>query len=150
MDNSEIEEMRAVWNLVAPEKTRHAVEIFIRLFEKHPETKAKFPRLNGCTTSAEVMRKSPRMRAHASRVAVSLGGILDQLEDMETMEETIFLLGDSHNKRGVVGEDFKHFAVVFVDYLKEALGKNFSSNAEDAFKKLLGIFNKKMVQHLDG
>ena len=76
-----------------------------RLFDRFPETKEKFKRLN--TSSAEAMRKSARVRAHAGRVLVSLGSVIGSLEDAEMVDETIFLLADSHNKRGVTPEDFQ-------------------------------------------
>lgn len=76
-----------------------------RLFDTYPETRAKFPRLN--VTSPEVMRKSARVKAHGGRVVTSLGGIIQQLNEMDLVDETIFLLGDSHHKRGVTTVDFE-------------------------------------------
>jgi len=43
---------------------------------------------------------------------------------------------------------FQKFTNVFIDYLKSALGDKFPPAAEDAFKKLMGAFNKKIGQHL--
>ncbi|KAF0308532.1 Myoglobin [Amphibalanus amphitrite] len=105
MEQSEIAQLRAVWELVEPDKVNHGVEILIRLFDRFPETKAKFKRLN--TSSAEAMRQSARVRAHAGRVLVSLGSVIASLEDAEMVDETIFLLGDSHNRRGVTPDDFQ-------------------------------------------
>ncbi|XP_037084241.1 globin-like [Pollicipes pollicipes] len=105
MENSEIEQIRAIWALVDPDKMHHGVEILIRLFDRYPETKAKFPRLN--TSSPEVMRSSARVRAHAGRVVTSLGSIISALDDLEVVDETIFLLGESHNRRKVEAEDFQ-------------------------------------------
>ena len=81
------------------------ISVVCRLFDRYPETKQKFKRLN--TSSAEVMRKSARVRAHAGRVLVSLGSVIGSLEDAEMIDETIYLLGDSHNKRGITAEDFQ-------------------------------------------
>ena len=58
------------------------------------------------------MRKSARVRAHAGRVLVSLGSVIASLEDAEMVDETIYLLGDSHNRRGVTPEDFQVRRVV--------------------------------------
>ena len=54
-----------------------------------------------------MMRQSARVRAHAGRVLVSLGSVIGSLEDAEMVDETIFLLGDSHNRRGITPEDFQ-------------------------------------------
>ena len=81
------------------------VSVVDRLFDRFPETKERFKRLN--IGSPEAMRKSARMRAHAGRVLVSLGSVIEGLEDTEMIDETIYLLADSHNKRGVTPEDFQ-------------------------------------------
>jgi len=146
MENSEIDQLRAIWRMVEPDQTTHGVEILIRLFDRYPETKSKFKRLT--TSTPEEMRASARVRAHAGRVVTALGGIISSLEDNEMIDETIYLLGDSHKKRGIAGEDFEKFTNVFIDYLKSALGDKFPPAAEDAFKKLMGAFNKKIGQHL--
>ena len=75
------------------------------MFDRYPETKSKFKRLT--TTTPEEMRASARVRAHAGRVVTALGGIISSLEDNEMIDETIYLLGDSHKKRGIAGEDFE-------------------------------------------
>ncbi|XP_037088483.1 globin C, coelomic-like [Pollicipes pollicipes] len=118
-----------------------------RLFDRYPETKAKFPRLN--TSSPEVMRSSARVRAHAGRVVTSLGSIISALDDLEVVDETIFLLGESHNRRKVEAEDFQKFSRVFLDYLKDTLGETYTSDSAEAFTKLMGVFNKKMSLHLE-
>ncbi|XP_043229789.1 uncharacterized protein LOC122385517 isoform X2 [Amphibalanus amphitrite] len=147
MEQSEIGHLRDVWQLVEPDKVNHGVEILIRLFDRFPETKAKFKRLN--TSSAEAMRQSARVRAHAGRVLVSLGSVIASLEDAEMVDETIFLLGDSHNRRGVTPDDFQKFTLVMLDYLSETLGDAYPEEAAAAYKKLMDIFNTKMGQHLN-
>ena len=80
-----------------------------RLFDKYPETKERFPRLD--CSSADAMRGSVRMQAHAGRVISQLGALIDDLEEMPRVSETIFLLGENHNRRKVQAKDFEVSAI---------------------------------------
>ena len=53
------------------------------------------------------MRKSSRLRVHAGRVVTALSSIIEVIDDMEMVDENVFLLGDSHHKKAVTTEDFQ-------------------------------------------
>ena len=76
-----------------------------RLFDKYPETKERFPRLD--CSSPDAMRASVRMQAHAGRVVSQLGALIEDLDNMAIVNETIYLLGENHNNRKVQAKDFE-------------------------------------------
>ena len=77
------------------------------MFDRYPETKSKFVRLSSSCPDPETMRKSARLRAHAGRVVTSLSSIIEVIDDMEMVDENVYLLGESHNRRKVTNEDFQ-------------------------------------------
>ncbi|KAF0293400.1 Cytoglobin-1 [Amphibalanus amphitrite] len=150
MENSEIDYIRSVWQLVLADKLHHGVELFVRLFDRYPETKSKFARLSSSCPDPETMRRSARLRAHAGRVVTSLSSIIEIIDDMEMVDENVYLLGESHNRRKVTNADFQKFTDVLLSYLSDTLPEDvYPPAAADAFTKMMGVFNKKMSQHLD-
>ncbi|XP_043202165.1 myoglobin-like isoform X2 [Amphibalanus amphitrite] len=147
MESSEVALVQGVWQQVKPKKVHHGVEVLVKLFDKYPETKDRFPRLD--VSSPEAMRGNVRMQAHAGRVVSQLGALIEDLDNMSLVNETIYLLGENHNKRKVQAKDFEKFNTVFIEYLKETLGGAFAADAEAALSKFMGIFASKMAENLD-
>ena len=53
------------------------------------------------------MRSNVRMQAHAGRVVSQLGALIEDLDNMTLVNETIYLLGENHNNRKVQAKDFE-------------------------------------------
>jgi len=147
LDSYEIDQLKAVWRLLAPDQLTHGVEILIKLFERYPETKAFFARLD--TSSNDGMRRSTRFRAHSGRIIGAWGGLVKNLENQQMFDEMIFLLGENHNRRHMVPADFRKFTNVLIDYLKWSQGAKYPPSAEAATKKMMDMFVKRLGQQLE-
>lgn len=80
------------------------VELF-RLFTAHPEHQKLFPQFAGL--SAEEMRTSKKLTAHASTAAHSLAAIVECIDDTDCLTAMLQKIADNHNKHKVPKTGFE-------------------------------------------
>ncbi|GFR76937.1 globin [Elysia marginata] len=127
------------WALVSDRKSikQNGVEFFIALFKAHPYLLAFFPAFKGL--SDEEMRRSPGLRAHATSVMYGIKSYVGTVDDAETLAGLVTKTATSHVPRGVTVKDVENLAVVFLDFMKDALGSQWTPEAASAWKQLFAV-----------
>ena len=75
-----------------------------RLFSDHPELQTYFKGMAKLTP--EELQGSKRLSAHAHTVLLNISGIVDNLDDVETLAIILEKIGMSHKRRGIAKDSF--------------------------------------------
>ncbi|KDR21528.1 globin-like [Zootermopsis nevadensis] len=125
------------WAIMKQDAKRAGVELFIQLFEAHPEYQKLFRVFE--SLSLQELEKSAKLSAHATNVMYSLTSVIDNLEDPECLTELLIKLGQNHDRHGVSEKEFNDLKVVLMKLLKQKLGKKLTSQAEAAWSKTIDV-----------
>lgn len=127
----------STWAVVKLDAKRTGVELFMRLFEAHPEHQKRFPSFRGMNLTE--LRGSTKLSAHATNVMYSLTGVVDNLEDPECLTELLRKLGENHRRHEITEKEFHDLKVVLMDLLKEKLGEQLTPQGERAWNKTVDL-----------
>ncbi|KAK3753445.1 hypothetical protein RRG08_056337 [Elysia crispata] len=127
------------WALVSDRKAikQNGVEFFIVLFKAHPYLLKYFPAFQGL--SDDELRRSPGLKAHATSVMYGIKSYVGTIDDPETLAGLVTKMATSHVPRGVTVKDLENLAVVFLGFMKDALGTQWTPEAAQAWKQLFDV-----------
>ncbi|BFZ08546.1 hypothetical protein BsWGS_11585 [Bradybaena similaris] len=117
----------------------NAVEFFIQLFGTFPYLLDYFPVFKGKPVSE--LRKSPKLRAHATSVFYTITSYVETVDDSETLVGLVQKIAESHIGRGITVKEFENLKTVFLKYVKSQLGSKCTPQVESAWNKLLSAQN---------
>lgn len=135
-----------MWDIVKPRAKEIGVELFNRFFEEHPDYQQRFSSFRGIALSE--LRISKKLAAHATNVMYSLTCAIDNLEDPLCLKELLLKLGKNHGRHKVTEKEFHDLALVVMQLLKDKLGDELTSEAEEAWKKALDHIYKDIFEGL--
>ncbi|RWS23060.1 globin-like protein [Leptotrombidium deliense] len=130
---SEAKLIRKTWAPVQSSKDSWP-RLFVIFFSKAPEAQKKFKSFESVPLSELPANK--RLKAHAASVVTLLSGIIDFLDDPETMIEMIENMATRHHKRNIPISIFNALGESVIDFLKEMNPGKFDDEAVAAWTKL--------------
>ncbi|CAG5134023.1 unnamed protein product [Candidula unifasciata] len=129
------------WSIIGNKDSvkENAVEFFIQLFPAYPYLLDYFPVFKGKPLSE--LRKSPKLRAHATSVFYTITSYVESVDDPETLVGLVQKIAESHVGRGITLREFENLKVVFLKFVKSQLGSKCTPQIESAWNKLLSAQN---------
>lgn len=129
--DDEIQYLRTSFALTKPVGAKAADKFFANLFEAAPELQGFFS-----TTKAP-----PK-----SMLWATVGLIVDNLEDLESLDVPIKSLGTRHVALGATFKSYGIFADVIIGTIAEISGDEWTNDHEIAWEKALGFVVDKMLE----
>ncbi|KAK2149401.1 hypothetical protein LSH36_454g05049 [Paralvinella palmiformis] len=121
------------WEAVCKNIRDNGTELFIRLFEEHPEYQEYFKELKGYTM--DELRTNKQMRIHGTRVMHALSSMIDSLDELDVaagiMRKTIDTHFDANVQTIVQYEDM--FALM-PQFMKDQAGDKYTEAAAAGWK----------------
>jgi hemoglobin-like flavoprotein len=117
----------------------NAIEFFVQLFEEHPYQKDFFK--NFKDKSPAELRRSPKLKFHATSVFYAITAYVDNVDDPETLIGLIHRQAINHIERKVFFKHFEDLKHVFLKFVKSQLGAKGTPEVVRAWDKLLTAHN---------
>uniref|UniRef100_A0A1B6H4C1 Globin domain-containing protein n=2 Tax=Cuerna arida TaxID=1464854 RepID=A0A1B6H4C1_9HEMI len=145
----EKENVRLVWKKVEDDYPSYGRSVFVKLFDEYPYFKKFFKATIG---NFEDPFMSPRFQKHMLQVLMpTFGGIMDNLDFPEAVNEAVKRLAVSHRKKelGIAKEHINILGQVIVSVVKrDTLGC--TEEQEEALEKVISIVMAMFCETLDG
>ncbi|XP_033630010.1 cytoglobin-2-like isoform X1 [Asterias rubens] len=142
--------IRKSWAIVCTMKTKFGVTLFANLFTKFPSAQQHFVQLKDIT-DMDVLRKSPKMKAHGFRVVSAFCSLVENLETPDVFIELLKNTGYSHGQRAMPIPHlyFEELGGIFLNTMDELLGDKFTPKAKDAWGVAYGFMCKVILSSMD-
>ena len=111
--------VRSTWKRFAPHAADHARFFYDKLFELDPDSRAMFNTAN--------------MDEQRHRLMETLGHLIAELDDPESLVTDLVVLGKCHVAYGVRDSDYDAAGVALLWTLEKALGDEFTPEARSAW-----------------
>ncbi|XP_014777175.1 globin-like [Octopus bimaculoides] len=125
------------WQYVLPNQKVESVAFFEKLFTTYPEYIDYFPKFKG-KQLAELKEMSSFV-LHAKSVFTALTAVVNNLDNADYLVKLLLKTGKDHKMRGVPKQPFHNLALVFIDFMEERLGSNFTPLAKSSWQKALVV-----------
>lgn len=145
--------IRNTWDIISPKRREWAVEIFIRIFELSPQTKALFPFRD---LGNEALTQHPMFKGHATRFINAVHSTVNNLDALDlVLIPNLVKLGKTHTD--IPGFDLSYlnvFICAIRDVWARALGPQWTHEAQVAWGKVFCLitaaiedgYNQAMVE----
>jgi len=124
--------VRATWAAAAPRAAAMVDRFYQELFERSPESRALFDRVD--------------REALARKFQLTLGEIVAVLDDPERLVSVLGPLGRHHGGLGVELGHYEAAAGALLAALRDACGDEFTVEAEQAWRELYSLVAAVMVR----
>ena len=125
------------------------VPVLFRFFQADPDALPIFS-FGRNTKLNEEFFKSPRMMAHARFWMKTFSVSVDMMgPDLETMYETLTVLGNKHERLGVTPEHYRLMGVAFVDTMEELLGDQFTPQCKKSWEDMWNLMADTMMRGVE-
>lgn len=148
VSSEEIEIVRKTWPTLAKDLQGNGLQVFLRIFELRPETKALF--------SVENVRHSELARnvvikAHGARFLNAIGAAVDNLDEVDQEDnklcKMLFGLGQQHKHfKGFKPEYFEVFYEALMWQWKHCMGDQFTTEVSDTWSHVFVIIIEKLKE----
>ncbi|XP_052771032.1 neuroglobin-1-like [Mya arenaria] len=135
--NSDISEdesgiVKRTWSVLAKDLQGNGMQVFLRIFEIHPEIKKLFKVEN--VRHSELARNIV-IKGHAARFMSAIGAAVDNIDDLDnTLAQLLFTLGKQH--KHYVGFKVEYFEVFYEALMWQwarALDARFTAEVSDSW-----------------
>ncbi|RWS21770.1 globin CTT-VI-like protein, partial [Leptotrombidium deliense] len=130
---NEVNVIRKTWEPIKSSRESWT-RLFSILFQKVPEAQKRFKAFESVPLSELATNK--RFKAHSANVITLFSGIVEFLDDTETMIEMIENMATRHYKRSIPLATFNVLGEAVLEFLNEVNGENFDDEAIAAWTKL--------------
>jgi len=103
------------WGNVEKRLRLDGTRVFVKLFEKFPESKRIFP--DFAKVSSEELKHNMRLKIHVVRVTTALYLFIHTLGDEHALDVITKADANMHHFRGVRRPEFEHFNSIFMEYI---------------------------------
>ncbi|XP_020288539.1 cytoglobin-2 [Pseudomyrmex gracilis] len=125
------------WATVRKDPVSSGIAIMHALFTEHPEYQNQFKAFKDMPF--DELAKNKKFQAHCANIVSAISGAIDQLHDPTLMEATLLSLAERHKNRGQKLEHFQNLKQVMINLLPTVFGKQYTPEAQEAWKKILDL-----------
>ncbi len=132
ISNQEIKEVLRSFDMIGPEELASGSKRFYEnLFHREPELRAMF--------RADLSGQGMRFMSTLKTIVVAL-------KDKEVLHSELKPLGEGHANLGVVAANFVPMGEALIDTFREILGREFTPEMENAWRKAYVEISKEMIE----
>ncbi|XP_063240468.1 myoglobin-like [Bacillus rossius redtenbacheri] len=137
------------WTEVKKNLTGIGVDIFMAMFQQHPEYQKLFPKFSNVPLSE--LRGNSNLVKHATMVMEALTTVVGDLSKPAENLEKLRQLGRKHAKFHLTEAHFQTIRKAILDVLKQKLGSKMDGAAEKSWNKVLDfVFSGMMAGVQEG
>lgn len=129
--------LQNTWAIARKDEVSAGVAIMIALFKQYPEYQKQFKPFKD--VPIDELPKNKRFQAHCVNIISAISKLLEQMCDPELMQATLINLIEKHKNRGQTQEQFENLRQLLVKLFPSLFGKQYTQEAEEAWKKLLDL-----------
>jgi hemoglobin-like flavoprotein len=115
LSSTEVTLVQDSWGNVEKRLRLDGTRIFVKMFEKYPDTKKSFP--DFVTLSSEELKHNMRLKIHVIRVSTALYLLVHTLADEKVLHAVSRNEANIHHFRGVRRPEFDRFNEIFMEYI---------------------------------
>ncbi|XP_053975238.1 globin-like isoform X2 [Hylaeus anthracinus] len=135
------------WAVIRKDEVGSGIAVMTAFFTKYPEYQRYFSAFKD--TPIDELPDNKRFQAHCASVITALSNVIDSLHDPGLMEASLIGLAERHKIRGQRKEEFQNLKDVVLEVLRQALGKQFTPEVAEAWRKTLDAAFTKIYQVYD-
>ncbi|CAK9834328.1 unnamed protein product [Anthophora retusa] len=134
------------WAVIRKDEVGSGVAVMTAYFKKYPDYQRYFTAF--MDTPLNELSANKRFQAHCASIITALNNVIDFLHDPGLMEASLIGLAERHKKRGQTEEQFQNLKEVILEVLRQALGRQFTTEVAEAWSKTLDVVFTKIYQVL--
>jgi hemoglobin-like flavoprotein len=131
MNQNDIQLIKSSWGWILIRRDKAADLFYDKLFQVAPSVRPLFPK---------------DMTLQKQKLIDSISVVVNNLNKVEDVKETLMELGKRHRKYGAVTAHYAVVADVLIATLQEGMGDRFTQEAKVAWQKALNIINSVMIE----
>ncbi|XP_069141400.1 globin-like [Argopecten irradians] len=147
LTDEEVKLLQDSWNILAENKKKNGVKLFMKLFERYPDAQQMFKSfrnvpLKDLDYDGETTKSNRRMVAHGLSVMYAMESYIDSLDDMDCLIELVRKTALAHLKRDVGVKEFMWMIPVthdLIDYATAGMDGLDLGAIKAAWKKILTL-----------
>ncbi|XP_011630511.1 cytoglobin-2 [Pogonomyrmex barbatus] len=132
------------WAIAHKDEVSTGVALVLAYFKRHPDAQKEFKSFKD--VPHDELSKNKRFQAHCANIIATLGKVLEQMYDPELMEASIINFVEKHKHRGQTRQHFEDLKQVILDILPSVFGKQYTPEAQEAWKKMLDLLFSKIYK----
>ncbi|OAD58225.1 Cytoglobin-2 [Eufriesea mexicana] len=134
------------WAVVRKDEVGSGIAVMTAFFKKYPHYQQHFNAFKDIPLNELPANK--RFQAHCASIISALNSVIDSLHDSGLMEANLVVLAERHKKRGQTKLEFENLKEVMLDVLRQALGRQYTPEVAEAWRKTLDSAFTKIYQVL--
>ncbi|CAK9796751.1 unnamed protein product [Anthophora quadrimaculata] len=134
------------WAVIRKDEVGSGMAVMTAYFKKYPDYQRYFTAF--MDTPLNELPANKRFQAHCASIITALNNVIDSLHDPGLMEASLIGLAERHKKRGQTEEQFQNLKEVILEVLRQALGRQFTTEVAEAWTKTLDAVFTKIYQVL--
>jgi len=115
LSTTEVTLVQDSWGNIEKRLRLDGTRLFVKLFEKFPDTKKVFP--DFCKLTSEELKHNMRLKIHVVRVTTALYLFVHTLGDEKALQVVSRNEANIHHFRGVRRPEFDRFNEIFMEYI---------------------------------
>ncbi|KAK2715420.1 uncharacterized protein LOC136043866 [Artemia franciscana] len=131
------EAIKASWSVARTDLRFLGQELFMRMFNVHPEYQSLFVNKGFADVPLVSLREDERFISHMANVLRGFDTLLQNLDDTSYFVYALRNLGDAHIQRKAGTEHFRSFEAILIPYLQESQGLD--AAGVEAWKKFFDV-----------
>ena len=138
--------LRETWRVLAPDKQKHGIAVFVQIFKREPRTKQLFPFRD--LHDSELLT-DPLFRSHAMRFMHAIESTIVNLDALDVaLIPVLHRLGEKHvHMRGFKQDYFSAFMGSIMEVVEQVLGKDrYTQEVMSAWAQLGNFVAAKMME----
>lgn len=132
------------WAIVRKDEVSVGVALVLTYFKQYPEAQKEFKAFKDVPLNE--LEKNKRFQAHCANIVATLGKVIEQMHDPELMEASLINFAEKHKNRGQTPKQFENLKQIMLDSFPLLFGKQYTSDVQEAWKKMLDLIYSKIYQ----
>ncbi|KAL2717224.1 globin 1 isoform X1 [Vespula squamosa] len=134
------------WAIIKKDQVASGCAVMLAYFKKYPEHQRSFPAFKDMPI--DQLNNNKKFQAHCAGIIATISTVIDSLQDADLLVANIVIFAERHRKRGQTIKSFEDLKPVIAEVLREALGKQFTLEVEEAWNKTLDVLFSKIYEVL--
>ncbi|XP_031848710.1 globin 1 [Nomia melanderi] len=134
------------WAVIRKDEVGSGIAVMTAFFNKYPQYQQYFNAFKDVPLPE--LPNNKRFQAHCASIITALNTVIDSLHDPGLMEASLIGLAERHKNRGQKKQEFQDLKEVIQEVLRQALGRQFTSEVAEAWSKTLDAAFTKIYQVL--
>ncbi|XP_011867559.1 PREDICTED: globin [Vollenhovia emeryi] len=132
------------WAIVRKDEVSVGVSLLMTYFKQFPEAQNEFKSFKHIPL--DELPRNKRFQAHCANIIATLGKLLEQMNDPELMEASLINFTEKHKNRGQTRQQFENLKQIILEALPSLFGKQYTPDAQQAWKQTLDVIFAKIYQ----